>query len=615
MRTRLLAMVWALLLTAALVEAAKAQAPSTQVSSPVQTQQHTILTTTVRRVVLDVAVTDPKGSPVPGLTAADFAVTEDGEQQRILSFDANGFSPEMDYVPPTLPPEPANTFINLPTTPEKGPLYVLLYDLVNMESQDQMDSPEDHRGQMNARQQMVKFIQNKQDGTRFAIFIRSDGLHLIQGFTSDKSLLYSAIDPHSPKPHIPMIFLMGPNFGRGDRLSALHTLNSLASYLDGLPGRKNLIWYSSQFPLSLFASDSDGLNFQTETKATLNLLAHNQIAIYPVDARGVASQDSHNQLADSVHSDTITSPTESGGGSGTGSGSIGVGSSPSQTSTFVQGSSTVIGSYSTMDEIARETGGRAFYSDNDVAGQLVKATESGEVYYTLTYAPTNSSYDGKLRNIHVELAKKGYELAYRRSYYGTEEPTSASEAGVTTNANRGKPDTRQRPVEDTLCANMAHGAPTAHRLVFVVQAHTIGVPVEGTREEMAELATEPAYFKSRRKSAVVKLMSPIPLQKYVFNFDIATRQFEDESSLNIEIAAAVYDADGQMMNAFVRVAKKDLSGESGATDQPRFFRIDQELEVPLAATFVRLAVRDTTNDRVGAMEVKLPLAPEGEPHL
>jgi hypothetical protein len=267
-----------------------------------------------------------------------------------------------------------------------------------------------------------------------------------------------------------------------------------------------------------------------------------------------------------------------------------------------------------MDEIARETGGRAFYSDNDVAGQLVKATESGEVYYTLTYAPTNSSYDGKLRNIHVELAKKGYELAYRRSYYGTEEPTSTSEVGVTTNADRGKPVTRQRPVADTLSANMGHGAPTAHRLVFVVQAHTMGVPVQGTREEMAELATEPAYFKSRRKSAPAKLLSPIPLQKYVFNFDIATRQFEDESSLNIEIAAAVYDADGQMMNAFVRVAKKDLNGESVATNQPRFFRIEQELEVPLAATSVRFAVRDTTNDRIGAMEVKLPLAPEGEPH-
>jgi hypothetical protein len=191
------------------------------------------------------------------------------------------------------------------------------------------------------------------------------------------------------------------------------------------------------------------------------------------------------------------------------------------------------------------------------------------------------------------------------------EPTSSTEAEAT--ADRSKTEPRQRSVDDTLSANMVHGAPIAHRLVFVVQAHTMGLPVQGTPKEMAELATEPAYFKSRRKSATVKPLAPIPLQKYVFNFDIAIRQFEGESSLDLEVAVAVYDADGQMMNAFVRTAKKDLNGESSATEQPRFFRIQQELEVPLAATSVRFAVRDATNDRTGAMEVKLPLAPEVGP--
>jgi hypothetical protein len=44
-------------------------------------------------------------------------------------------------------------------------------------------------------------------------------------------------------------------------------------------------------------------------------------------------------------------------------------------------------------------------------------------------------------------------------------------------------------------------------------------------------------------------------------------------------------------------------------DTAPFFRVDQELEVPLGATSVRFAVRDITNDHIGAMEISLPLAP------
>jgi VWFA-related protein len=430
-------------------------------------------------------------------------------------------------------------------------------------------------------------------------------LHLSQGFTSDKALLLGAVDPHHPKPHIPVVFLMAPSFGRGDRISALNNLHAIAAYLEGLPGRKNLIWFSSQFPVSLFAADSDGPNFQEETRATLDLLARDQIAVYPVDARGVPSQDSHAQIATSVHSDTVTSPIEAGSGSSGEGGGGTTGSSPSTTSSFVQGSSTVMTSYATMDGIAQETGGRAFYSDNDVAGALAKATLNGSTYYTLVYAPTNLNYDGKLRTIQIELARKGYQLAYRRSYYGTELP-GPDPLSPTAAASPAKPEPAQRAVGDSLSANMQHGAPAAHELVFVIHAQKVSAPQVGTPEQMAELATQPAYFKSRRKSATAKPLPPIPLQRHTFIFEIPKRQFQRESSLNLEIAAAAFDADGVMMNAFVRIARKNLDGRPAAPELVPFFRVEQELDVPLGATSIRLAVRDITNDHIGTMEINLP---------
>jgi VWFA-related protein len=513
----------------------------------------------------------------------------------------------MDYVPPSLPPQRAGTYINLPATPEKGPLYVLLYDLVNMDSPDQMNTPMDHSVQMFARKQLIKFIESKPEGTRFAIFVRSDGLHLVQGFTADKALLYRAVDPHNPKAHIPMVFLNGENFGRGDRISALDTLHFIATYLDGMSGRKNLIWFSSQFPLSLFAADTDGPNFQEETKETLDLLAHDQIAVYPVDARGVPYQDSHAQIGNSPHSDTVTSPQEAGSGGPTGSGTIG--NSPSTSSSFVQGSSVVNDSFNVMDGIARETGGQAFYGFNDVAAELVQATEGGEMYYTLAYAPTNLNYNGKVRTIHVALAKKGYALSYRRSYYGTETQQAAVAATADEYMESAEAKTKHAdtPLKDSLSANMEFGAPEEHQLVFVVQAQEVGVPAAGTTAQMADLATEPAYFKSRRKSAAVVPLSPILLQKDVFSFNIPTRQFKGEHSLNLELAAAAYDAEGRLMNAFVRVAKKDWEETPGTPDSLPFFRVEQELEVPVAAASLRVAVRDATNDRTGAMEITLPL--------
>jgi hypothetical protein len=41
---------------------------------------------------------------------------------------------------------------------------------------------------------MVKFLKRKPPGARFAIFVLSDRLHLLQGFTEDEDQLLSAIN-------------------------------------------------------------------------------------------------------------------------------------------------------------------------------------------------------------------------------------------------------------------------------------------------------------------------------------------------------------------------------------------------------------------------------------
>ena len=501
-------------------------------------ESHVTLQTTVRRVVLDIVVTDSKGAPVPNLSRSDFSVDEDSQQQNVLSFDVHGFSNAMDYTPSKLPAQPANTFINLPTTPETGPLYVLLFDLANMDNQAQQTSPEDHSAQMVGRQQLVKFIQSKPEGTRFAIFVHSDGLYLVQGFTSDRKLLFTALDPAHPLPHVPRVFLMGPNFGQGDRSTAVGLLREMASYLAEMPGRKNLIWFASNFPLSLTINDTlDGPRFQQELKSVLNLLAQGEIAVYPVDARGVMAGDSFG-----------TAPGFAGPPTGNSGGSQASGPN-SANGSVAHGTSLIRASYDAMDQVANATGGHAFYGSNDVAGLLTEATRTGGNYYTLTYSPTNHDYNGKLRQIAVKLEEKGYTLAYRRSYYALPsphhpgaEPDDPGEGDLTAGDT---PKPLWRPASDALSVNMQHGAPMAHQLVFGVQAHRVGDPQPGTPEEMAELATQPAYFKTRRHSRSPKPLPSEPLQAYALGFRIFSKQFRvGGPPLHLEVAAAAYDAEG-----------------------------------------------------------------------
>ena len=572
----------------------------------------TVLQTTVRRVLVDVVVTDAEGKPVPGLTKDDFAVLEDGQRQRVLSFDRNGFGQGMDYLPPKLPPAPPNTFFNLPTEPEKGPLYVLLYDLVNMDNEDQMAlTVNQHQDQITGRQQLMKFIQGKPEGSRFAVYVWSDGLHLIQGFTTDKAKLYAAIDPKHPMAHVPPVFLTGQNFGRGDPAATASIFRQLASDVSGLPGRKNVIWFSGEFPLTFATSNLDGPKYVQEIKATLDNLAQEQIALYPVDVRGVEMADVRSVSGIADDKEPVALGTQ-GPGSDAGEGNnspeaTGV-ASAARSSRQGGGGSLLHASYAQADLIAQETGGRAFYSNNNVAEELAKATEAGAAYYSLSYAPSNRTEDGGLRSIRVAVEGKGLRLAYRRAYYAT--PVPSGTTGYHPGKSKADANLLMTPMTtDALSANMHHGGPEAHGLLFAVQVHAAGGAEKATAEQMDELAKGWMVAGQNPGSA----SRPIKVQRYQLSYRVFGKQFaQDKGAPQLQLAAAAFDSDGQGLNAHVLDSsqKADAGSGGGAAEPAKIYRVDEEFVVPATAVYLRFAVRDAGTNRVGAEEIKLPLAPE-----
>jgi VWFA-related protein len=544
----------------------------------------------VHRVILDVVVTDANEKPVRGLNRDDFTVAEDGKTQRVLSFDFHDF----DSVPelPKVPPLPANTFINVPASPERGPLYVILYDMVNMRMDDQTT----------ARTQLLKFIAEKPAGARFAIFVLSDGLRMVQGFTGDQAELFAAMDPKRPRAHVPKTFLYGENFGQGDIRLIRWAFTEVAHFLDALPGRKNLIWFTGSVASTFLPSvdpntgaKTEALSFSDDVKEAVNAMARSQVAVYPVDVRGVVVTHMLANPGGQASSDSLP----------------------------------LYASYATEDDIATATGGHAFYSTNDLKDALTRATETGGCYYTLTYSPSNQNYDGQLRRMQVELTRRGYHLAYRRAYYAYNPDLPAQPR-----AKRGANPAQPPAPKDSLFANMQHGAPLTNQLLFKAHIRPVGAPARATPEQMAELISgQPEYFRARDKTHPRKALLPVELQTYAIDYIVVVERPKAArpQPFVMEVAAAAFDGDGVLLNGSVENAAESLSTapeegllarapesapQAGATPQessPRqFHRAQQLFDVPVNAKSIRLAVHDVTTDRVGALEIPLPLAREPE---
>jgi VWFA-related protein len=563
---------------------------------------------TVRRVVLDVVVTNADHQPVHGLTKSDFAVLENNKQQPVQTFEEFNMDATPPFVAPKLPPMPPNTWLNVQTEEERGPLYVIVYDAVHMHQEDQTA----------ARKQLAGFLAKKPAGTRFCLFLMTDELRLLQGFTTDPKLLLAAFDTKRGEGNfIPVVSLMGANLGADDPQLPYVVMSFVGRYLEGLPGRKVLIWMSSRFPqdVPLFGIMKQIGEAQMSVPGS-EAGGGPGLGAPPVDTGGMST---------GVASSTF-------GGTDPGSQAQGFGDSDSTTmgDTYSQklmreaidalnlsevsvypvdvaGAKPELNGVDDLaDHIALVTGGKAYYNSNDFVDSMEKATADGGSYYEITYAPTDAAYDQRLRKIRVEMDKRGYHLEYRRYYFadapGT--PILAREKKV---AEAVADQHAAHKQGDTLYAFMQHGAPADHDVLFRVQFHA-GPKTPATREQLDALAQQPAYFVAGKAS---KLPKKLDVQTYTVDFLVPDRMVAVlNGQQQLEFAATAYDAEGKMLNGISQQASKNKNG-SATTGPPANFRAQQTIDVPVGAAWLRVAVRDVNTNRIGTLEIPLPLAQDG----
>src|SRR6266700_614795 len=208
---------------------------------------------------------------------------------------------------------PAGVYTNL-VTMDKAPVppTVLLVDGLNT----------DRASQMQVHRQMLKMLASIPDDVPVAVFLLGRRLSLIQNFTTDPKLLKAALQKSSSvaadngtevepvdDPNAMSALLEDTNFPAASlneieqferevyaaqmdtriRIT-LDALRAIARHVAGYPGRKNLLWISSSFPIAINPDVDLGFAgirvYQDQMAATADALAVAKVAVYPMDPAG-----------------------------------------------------------------------------------------------------------------------------------------------------------------------------------------------------------------------------------------------------------------------------------------------------------------------------------------
>lgn len=381
------------------------------------------LRVTTRLVQVNVVVLDKKGQAISDLKQADFELTEQGKAQTISAFSIESNLKAIGRAE-ALPP---NTFSNMPARSGASQnLTILLFDTLNTAITDQMS----------AKAEVMRFLADIQPQDRVAIYGLGNSLRVLHDFTGSSEMLVRAIARYKARfskeqagstPEIvdntnlaasaqeaQIIEQMDKFLNESNRMAAdeyiqrrmsltLAALEAIANHVSGLSGRKSLVWISGAFPFS-YGSDIfqvnqanvGSKNFAEVMARVTRAITSANVAIYPVDARGLMSVAA---MTPSASATTVMSTRRQG--------------QRMDSSAMDE----VMSSRNTMQELAEKTGGRAIYNTSDVQGAIRRVLDDSRLVYTLAYYPAEKKFDGRFRQIKVSVNRPGVQLFYRRGYY------------------------------------------------------------------------------------------------------------------------------------------------------------------------------------------------------
>ena len=250
----------------------------------------------------------------------------------------------------------------------------------------------------------------------------------------------------------------------------------------------------------------------------------------------------------------------------------------------------------TMISLAKATGGQAFIGTNDLASAVKESVEQGSNFYSISYAPGDTSVDGKLRHIKVLVSRPGVTLAYRTGYFAVA-PDAVKTAGlITQTASTADNDPAVVALRKNLRLAMTRGGPTPTDIVFRVGVVPI-TPPDRPEDQIAHNNTASAKAKG-------------PWRRYSVNYQIDPgglvffRGTDGKVHADFELIVFAFTPDGERVDV-----SRNIRSFVGTDEQVHdFFQhgLVQHVEVSAPAKgeyFLRIAVHDLHRDHYGAVEI------------
>lgn len=333
---------------------------ATQGGQPGQTQEHK-----VRRLGVDVVVTDAQGKPVPGLQAQDFTVLDNGQPQKLVSFNAFDSSREN-------------------AAPGETTQVIILIDTVNTSLSDVAY----------ARQQLSLLL--RQDGGKLAqpvsiLYFNGDGAQPIAPASRDGNQLAEALDKAASNLH--PIRRSEAFYGAVERLQlSLETLGSLAEDNMKKPGRKLLIWISPGWPL---LPDTDAYNDRRQVQSYFaeivglsTALRQARITLDSVDPERVAGADLARAEYYKIYLKAVSDANKA-----------------------------TVGNLA-LQVLAEQSGGRAVTFSNDyLSGKVESCVAGAGTYYFLSFDASPANRMDEYHSLRIKLGKPGLTVHARSGYY------------------------------------------------------------------------------------------------------------------------------------------------------------------------------------------------------
>ncbi|MGC2451004.1 MAG: VWA domain-containing protein [Candidatus Sulfotelmatobacter sp.] len=558
----------------------------------------TTLKTKSQLVLVDVVVTNDKGAPISGLQKKDFAVLEDGKPQTISSFEEHHGAPITQI---QLPPLPPHVYTNFPLVQSADSVNIILLDALNTPARDQVY----------VRSQMLQYLKTIPRGTRVAIFTLASQLRMLQGLTTDSTELAAALDSTKAAQQSALLpsdaendanqrridFLIqeeqGPPpktlgasavdpvqaakqfiadtaaFETTQRIEiTLQAMQQLARYLTGVPGRKNVIWFSGSFPTAIFGDPDlpDPFNiaasFQDEIRKTTDLLSSAQLALYPIAAEGLTSDAIFQANGSEIGQKRPSLAMRD------------------QVKQMNAGQASRDLNHSAMEDLAKDTGGEAYYNTNGLSGALARVINNGTRYYSLAYSPTNAAMDGKFRRIQVKLVNSKGTLAYRRGYYADDLATALS-AG-------------QKPASDPLLSLMGRNLPDYTQILYKVLV----------QPSNPQPAADAPHIGSNTELKG-------PFTRYSVDFAISLGDLKLDPAPDgarhgsIEVVLLAYSREGKPLNFVVTQGNVALQAKEYESVRKGGLQIHKEIDVPKGYAYLRTGVYDFKSSNAGTLGLPL----------